>query len=175
MIIQSGHRKLFVIPHENAVQGAVVAAGEEVAVKVDFGVVEGHDVVGCVGSLVADEDEALEEREETLEVDAVHVAALHAIPPEVGDITAGHTFGFESSLGRQGIGFDDIGVDDTNYGTVFGNHGFRTLKCLSYTNSKQGKENSSSTSNDSSDSIVSVHFSNPLIFNGDFVILFNFL
>lgn len=51
--------KLRVIPHENPIQLAVVAAGEEVAVEVDFGVVEGHDGVAA-GSEVANEDDALE-------------------------------------------------------------------------------------------------------------------
>lgn len=52
--------KLRVIPHENPIQLAVVAAGEEVAVEVDFGVVEGHDGVAGMGSKVANEDDALE-------------------------------------------------------------------------------------------------------------------
>lgn len=52
--------RLRVIPHKDPVKLAVVAAGDEVAVEVDFGVIKGHDGVAGVGAEVADEDEALE-------------------------------------------------------------------------------------------------------------------
>lgn len=64
----------------------------------DFGVAEGHDGVACVGPLVADEDEAPDERQEAFEVDAVHAAALHALVPEVGDVAAEDAFGFEAVI-----------------------------------------------------------------------------
>ena len=75
-VIKPAMTRLRIIPHENPVQVAVIAAGEEVAVEVNFHMVDGHNGVTGVGAEVADEDEALELRKETLEVDAVYVAAL---------------------------------------------------------------------------------------------------
>ena len=56
-----------------------------------------HDRIAGVGAEVADEDEALELRKETFEVDAVHITAAHSLSPEVGDVAAEDTVGLETA------------------------------------------------------------------------------
>ncbi len=70
--------------------------------------VDGHDGVIGVGAEVADEDEAFELRKDTLEIDAVHVAAAHSFAPEVGDVATEDTVGLEAAAGGEHIQFDHV-------------------------------------------------------------------
>lgn len=107
-IFLSSYYKTSIVPDEDAVEGTVVGAGDEVALEVNFHMVESHDGVGGMGAFVANKDEALYQRKQALEVYAEHIARSDFFTVLVGDITTEDSIGFETPISRQLICLDYI-------------------------------------------------------------------